>query len=126
MPRTEQCLLAVLAPSLLRCGGDAFTAATGDEGGNCFPNGTCNAGLECSSNRCVRGDGGLGATASATGGAGTSGGAGGNGQAGSNGTGGEAVDATGGPAGSGGARDASLDARAIDSGCADGGGAPDT
>jgi len=35
------------------CGGDAIGARTGEEGGPCYPNDTCNAGLECVDGLCV-------------------------------------------------------------------------
>src|SRR5260221_13014806 len=49
-PRT---LLAALIGSLLACGGERG-ATVGEETGNCYANGTCNQGLSCFSNRCVR------------------------------------------------------------------------
>jgi hypothetical protein len=108
-------LLAGLAIALIRCGGDSVGPAAGEERGNCYPNGTCNAGLSCFSNKCVRYDRGIGGSdASATtgsagiigggktGGAGATGGAGGT-EAGASSTGGAAViSATGGAAGTGG------------------------
>ena len=42
--------------------------AEGAEGGNCFPNGMCNAGLTCVSNYCVNKPGGSSSSGSGTGG----------------------------------------------------------
>jgi hypothetical protein len=57
--------LAVIAILFLACGSSTPGAASespseGSEGADCYPNGTCNAGLSCSSNVCVSGgvDGG--------------------------------------------------------------------
>ena len=106
-------LLRELGPSLLialslvafgiGCGGDGGGKAAGVEGGACYPNDTCNNGLDCSlpSKICVR---------PPTGGAGTGGGAGTTGAGGSAsagttgaaGTTGVAGNAAGGTGGSGG------------------------
>ena len=47
--------LSALAVALvLSCGEPGGSQPeTGTEGGTCFPNGTCNAGLTCASNLCV-------------------------------------------------------------------------
>jgi hypothetical protein len=78
------CLVAV---GSLGCGGDG--AQPGTETGPCYPNATCNAGLTCLSERCVRVEvdgggasgGGGGGAAGATGSAGVAGGRGGAGGA---------------------------------------------
>jgi hypothetical protein len=56
-------LVAVIASavvSVASCVGDdpGISGAEGDEGGPCYPNGTCNQGLTCVSTRCVALDGG--------------------------------------------------------------------
>jgi alpha-tubulin suppressor-like RCC1 family protein len=104
----------ILAAGLLGCGGGAAAPPNGQEKGHCYPNGTCNVGLSCFSDRCVRfgaggsGDGGRpsgsagdsGVQGGAGGGAGASGGAGGSpGNAGNAGT----VGGTSGDAGGAGA-----------------------
>lgn len=64
MRSLARCGLGVVAMSLgslWGCGthkgdGSLGTAATGAEGGACYPNRTCNGGLSCLSNRCVNAD----------------------------------------------------------------------
>src|SRR6266542_1127246 len=145
--RNAHWLLVGLATSLFRCGGNSVGPAVRDERGSCYPNGTCNAGLSCFSNKCVRYSGGIGGSdaGAATGGAGTVGGAGTIGGAGAGGSGGltgaagasgtggatatGGMSGTGGLAGVGGMIDAgemTIDASVIDVHCADSGGAPDT
>jgi len=47
-------LISFTALSLAACGsGDDDAPAQGTEGGSCYPNGTCNDGLECRSDLCV-------------------------------------------------------------------------
>lgn len=92
------CLLAISVCVLLGCGGAAGPPA-GDEGGGCFPNGTCNAGLSCLSTFCVRvvvGDAGLDGRAGSAGTAGS--GAAGTGAAGA-GAAGAGAAGTGGASG---------------------------
>jgi hypothetical protein len=60
MRRTARVAFTALAVILLACGGHESDYATGDERGACYPNGTCNAGLSCFSNKCVRYDAGAG------------------------------------------------------------------
>jgi sugar lactone lactonase YvrE len=73
------------------CGSSGPTA--GDERGACFPNSTCNAGLTCLSNVCVRAPSGTAGMAGGGGNAGASGGTTGSGQAGVGGAGGALSDA---------------------------------
>lgn len=47
-------LLGALASGLLGCGHNAAGIDVGEERGACYANGTCNAGLSCFSNRCVK------------------------------------------------------------------------
>src|SRR5260370_40122013 len=54
MTRYTKLLLAGLAGSLLGCGGHAAGPGMGEEKGGCYPNATCNQGLTCFSNLCVR------------------------------------------------------------------------
>ena len=59
-------LLACLALSACAGGGNAAEEDGGAQGGEreaCYPNGTCNEGLVCASNRCVKVDGAAGSTA---------------------------------------------------------------
>ena len=109
--------LAVLAIGLWgSCGG--HRPAVGEEKGNCFPNGTCNAGLSCFSKLCVRygGDAGIAggdAIAAGSGGSSDSSDAGG--------TGGSADNAdAGGAGGTGGAGGAEADGAVDGSGGAGG------
>jgi len=108
-------LLRELGPSLLialslvafgiGCGGDGGGKAAGVEGGACYPNDTCNNGLDCSlpSKICVRpptGSAGTGGGAGTTG-AGGSASAGTTGAAGTTGVAGNAAGGTGGSASAG-------------------------
>jgi hypothetical protein len=58
---------------LVGCGGGADGAAEGARGQRCYPNDTCNAGLDCKNDRCVEGpagtggEGGAGSTSPASG-----------------------------------------------------------
>jgi len=102
----------VLSLLAIGCGSSAGISA-GAEGGHCYPNSTCNAGLTCASTLCVRLDAGAagsgaagsagaaagssetgGATAGAAGAAGTLGTAGASANAGSTGTDDGGTDAT--------------------------------
>ena len=44
----------ICAGALLGCGGSGESATFGAEGSDCYPNGTCDQGLSCLSNLCVR------------------------------------------------------------------------
>ena len=48
------CFAALCATAFLACNGGASSPPAGSEGGACFPNDTCNAGLSCLSTFCVR------------------------------------------------------------------------
>jgi alpha-tubulin suppressor-like RCC1 family protein len=118
MVRNVYVVLAILAAGLLGCGGGAAEPPIGQEKGHCYSNGTCNQGLSCFSNRCVRyravggGDGGApngsaGGAGGVQGGAGQGpGGAGASGAAGASGGAGASdgkAGTTGGLSGAGGA-----------------------
>jgi hypothetical protein len=94
-------LAAVVGLVAVGCGGGSGSPATGTERGPCYGNGTCNTGLVCLSNTCVKppptGTAGTTGTAGVTGTAGTTGTAGAGGTAGTAGTAG-----TGGASGAGG------------------------
>jgi hypothetical protein len=47
-------VVAVSALVVVCCGSEDYAAEPGTETGPCFKNGTCNAGLVCASDRCVR------------------------------------------------------------------------
>jgi len=82
--------VGALAALWVGCGGGGGTP-TGHERGACYPNATCDPGLSCLSDLCVRaqGDGAAGAGADASGTAGSAAGTGGRGgTSGSSGTGG--------------------------------------
>src|SRR5262245_13829120 len=95
MARNVCLAVGILVAGLLGCRGGAATTANGQEGGRGYPNGTCNPGLSCFSDLCVRygtagrGDGGPPGSstgdASLQGGAGASAGAAGAGNAGTSG-----------------------------------------
>jgi hypothetical protein len=60
VPRLVHRVVILLALLAAACGGGSSSAPAGTETGPCYPNGTCNAGLLCLSNLCVRpGDGGI-------------------------------------------------------------------
>jgi hypothetical protein len=77
MIRLNLSLMVLVAAMAGACGGGSMTPpppCEGMERCSCYPNGTCNAGLECLSNLCVaRGTGGAMGAAGATGTAGTTG-----------------------------------------------------
>jgi hypothetical protein len=102
-------LVVVAAVMAGACGGGSMTPAPPCEGAercNCYPNGTCNAGLECLSHLCVATSTGVGG---ATGTAGTTGTAGATGTAGTTGAGGSIAGTGGGStAGTGGSTSANL------------------
>lgn len=50
---------AVALALLVACSSSSYAEQNGTESGPCYPNGTCNEGLTCASNRCVRVDGGV-------------------------------------------------------------------
>jgi len=85
---------------LAGCGRSHPISGTGSERQPCYPNGTCDQGLTCFSNRCVRYDGGAGA--GGEGGAGGSSGGGGGAVGGSTGAAGGAGGRDGAPGGAGG------------------------
>jgi cysteine-rich repeat protein len=90
----------VAALALAGCGGSSGKAA-GAEGGPCFGNSTCNAGLTCASNLCVQlpGVGGAGGSGQAGNGAAGASGQAGNGVAGASGQAGSGVAGARGQAG---------------------------
>jgi hypothetical protein len=49
--------LVASATAVVCCSTESYSTADGTETGPCFSNGTCNAGLVCASNRCVRVEG---------------------------------------------------------------------
>jgi hypothetical protein len=120
-----------LVGAALACGGRPG-ATSGAEGGHCYPNATCNSGLSCFSDRCVRYDGGVASGAGGAGGGLSDGGGGSGGTevvdaAGSGGSsgasGGGAGTSGGGTAGTGGGGAAIATAGAGGSSSAGGGGA---
>jgi hypothetical protein len=113
MPPRFRFVLVVIMAAVLACSGHGDPPA-GQEKGDCYPNGTCNTGLSCFSNRCVRyggsagqagGVGGSGGQSSGT--AGASGAAGAEGGSGTNGVGGMGAAGATGSAGENGTTDAS-------------------
>jgi hypothetical protein len=62
---STSCSSSYVSGAVDDAGPDA-TPAAGSEGGACYPNDTCNAGLTCASHLCVRVDGGAGNGADAS------------------------------------------------------------
>src|SRR6516164_49306 len=57
MSKNAYRLIGALGFALLHCGGSTKSAtAVGEEREHCYPNGTCNDGLTCFSNLCVKYD----------------------------------------------------------------------